>query len=532
MRGLLSALVLVWLASGVRGEDWPQWGGHGDRNMVATAMNLPSCFVPGKKCSGGTNIDLKTARNVRWVARLGSETYSSPVVAGGKLFIGTNDFDLDDPRFQNSGGGQVLAMDVANGRLLWRLAVPKLESKQKSSQFDEMGLGVCSTPTVEGNRVYLVTNRCEVLSLDVNGQADGNDGPFKDEARYEAGPAAKPFALVSTDADIIWRYDIIQEHKVWPHDAANCSVLIWGDLLYVGTANGVEGQKCPSPLAPSLIVLDKKSGRLAAYDDEKIGARVFHGQWSSPSLGKVGGKTQVYFGAGDGICYAFEALDHVPQKPAPLKKVWSFNCNPPEYLVRNGKPIDYWDGDCRKHRGNCDDGCYVGPSEIIATPVFHNNRVYVAVGQDPLHGRGRGMLNCIDATQTGDISRSGRLWSYDKLDRSLSTVSIADGLVYVADRPGRIHCLDAETGRCYWVQDVGGEIWGSTLVADGKLFVGTRKAFCVLAAGKTPKLLAQINLGTPVWSTPAVAANTLFVASQRHLWAVQAPAPHGMLAAR
>ena len=263
MRGLLSALVLVLSVSGVRGEDWPQWGGHSDRNMVARAKNLPCCFVPGKKCSGGTKIDLKTSRNVRWVARLGSQTYSSPAVAGGKLFIGTNDFDLDDPRFHSTGGGQVLALDMASGRLLWRLVVPKLESKQKSSQFDEMELGVCSTPTVEGNRVYVVTNRCEVLALDVNGRADAN---------------------------IIWRYDIIQQHKVWPHDAANCSVLICGDLLYVGTANGVDGEKCPSPLAPALIVLDKKSGRLAAYDDEKIGTRVFHGQWSSPSLGKVGGE--------------------------------------------------------------------------------------------------------------------------------------------------------------------------------------------------------------------------------------------------
>lgn len=132
MRGLLSALVLVLSVSGVRGEDWPQWGGHSDRNMVARAKNLPCCFVPGKKCSGGTKIDLKTSRNVRWVARLGSQTYSSPAVAGGKLFIGTNDFDLDDPRFHSTGGGQVLALDMASGRLLWRLVVPKLESKQKS----------------------------------------------------------------------------------------------------------------------------------------------------------------------------------------------------------------------------------------------------------------------------------------------------------------------------------------------------------------------------------------------------------------
>ena len=117
----------------------------------------PACFVPGKNASGGTNIDLKTTRNVRWVARLGSETYSSPAVAGGKLFIGTNDFNLDDPRFHSTrrrpGAG---AWMRPAARLLWRLVVPKLESKQKSSQFDEMDLGVCSTPTVEGNRVYVV----------------------------------------------------------------------------------------------------------------------------------------------------------------------------------------------------------------------------------------------------------------------------------------------------------------------------------------------------------------------------------------
>ena len=64
----------------------------------------------------------------------------------------------------------------------------------------------------------------------------------------------------------------------------------------------------PRALAPSLIVLDKHTGRLAATDDEQIGTRLLHGQWSSPSLGQVGGKTLVFFGGGDGVCYAFEAL--------------------------------------------------------------------------------------------------------------------------------------------------------------------------------------------------------------------------------
>jgi outer membrane protein assembly factor BamB len=503
--------------------DWPQWGGRDGRNMVSPEKNLPASFVPGEKRSDGRGIDPATTRNVKWVARLGSETYSSPVVAGGRVFIGTNDFEIGDPRYQSTQGGLLLCLDEASGNVLWRLVVPKLISRQKSTQFDEMNLGIAAAATVDGDRVYVVTNRCEVVCLDVHGMANGNDGPFRDEAHFTAGWGNPPIPPGPHDADILWRYDIIRGAGVWPHDASNCSVLIHGDLLYVGTANGVDGEKCPFPDSPSLIVLDKRSGRLVAQDDAKIGRRCFHGQWSSPSLGNVGGRTLVFYGGGDGVCYAFEALRSVPERVVPLKTAWSFRCNPPQYLFRKGKPIDYWEGDRRKHRENHDDGKYVGPSEIIGTPVFYQNRVYVAVGQDPIHGRGHGMLQCIDATGHGDISATGRVWSYDKLDRSLSTVSIADGLLYIADRPGVVHCLDAATGRSYWTYDTHTEIWDSTLVADGKVYVGSRKGLWILAAGREAKCLGLVRLGSQVWSSPVAANGVLYVASQKYLWAVQEP---------
>ena len=114
----------------------------------------------------------------------------------------------------------------------------------------------------------------------------------------------------------------------------------------------------------------------------------------------------------------------------------------------------YYAGDARRSTAlNKNDGTFVGMSEIIATPVFYKNRVYVAIGRDAAMGRGRGALHCIDATQTGDISATGRIWTYQGLDRSLSTVSIADGLLYVADVAGRLHCVDAETGHCYWIHE-------------------------------------------------------------------------------
>ncbi|HVS38954.1 MAG TPA: PQQ-binding-like beta-propeller repeat protein, partial [Gemmataceae bacterium] len=333
-----------------------------------------------------------------------------------------------------------------------------------------------------------------------------------------------PATTGPADAKVIWRYDLINELRVSPHDSASCNVLIHGDVLYVGTSNGVDKthERMVNPDAPALVALDKHTGRLLATENEKICTRTFHCQWSPPSLGKVGDKTLIFFGGSDGVCYAFEALDSIPDKPVHLKKVWSYDCNPPSYKFRNGKPIHYTDGDKRKRLSpNKNDGLYVGPSEIIATPVFYKDRVYVAIGEDPMHGRGRGMLHCIDATKTGDITETGRIWSYDGLDRTISSATIAGGLLYIPDIAGRIHCLDAETGKVQWVHETGEEAWGSILAADDKLYFGTKMEFFVMAAGKEPKVLSHVHLGSTVYTTPIAANGVLYVASQQYLWAVQ-----------
>ena len=304
---LLGVVLVGWLAT-CRAEDWPQWGGGDARNMASDEKGLPDSFEPGEKKSDGTGIDLKTTRNVKWVARLGTENYSSPTVSAGRVFIGTNDAELDDPRFKSTGGGVLLCLDEATGKIVWKLVAPKTTEGKHSQDYDEMSLGICSTPTVEGDRVYVVTNRDEVLCLDINGMANGNDGPFHDEAHYSVGPVQPPATPQPGDADIIWRFDMLNKLPVFPHDAACCSPLVYGDFVYVCTANGVDDGKRPMPLAPTVIVLDKKTGQLVAKDDEMIGSRVFHGQWSSLSLGTVKRKPLLFFGGGDGVCYAFEAL--------------------------------------------------------------------------------------------------------------------------------------------------------------------------------------------------------------------------------
>jgi len=550
IRWIVATLAAVGCLAGPAGAgDWPQWGGTADRNMVSDAKGLPDRFdalaatarpVGGNPRRPPQDPPSPATTNVKWAARLGTQTYGNPTVSGGRVFVGTNNGAPRDPKYVGDRG-VLMCFDEADGRFLWQLVVPKLP---QGGQFnaDEPGLGICSSPTVDGDRVYVTTSRCEVLCLDVKGMADGNGGPFKDEAACVAKPRdfsvteeqgemvvrsepGDPVAIGPTDADILWRFDMLGRLKVWPQDATNCSVLIWKNYVYVTTSNGVDKSHAhvPSPKAPSLIVLDKRTGELVAVDDADIGPRILHGQWSSPSLGVVGGRTLVFYGGGDGCLYAFDA-EPVPGKggaPGRLRKVWWFDCNPPEYRVgENGKPIPY---KSRAGGKDKDKGAGRGPSEIIATPVFHDGRVYVAVGQDPRHGPGAGCLSCVSAGGTGDVTRSGLIWRATGVDRSLSTVSVADGLVYAADYTGVLHCLDSRTGQTVWTHDCESRVWGSTLVADGKVYLGTEgRRLLVLAAGREKKVLGEINMGAPVYTTAVVANGVLYVASQRWLYAVQA----------
>jgi hypothetical protein len=316
------------------------------------------------------------------------------------------------------------------------------------------------------------------------------------------------------------------------------SPLIHGDVLYVGTSNGVDGthRHIPAPQAPSLIALDKRTGRLLARDHEDIGANITHSTWSSPSLGVVDGRELIFFGAGNAICYAFEPVlrdeksnslplegragegvkptdtqttntnsqsaDDVPA----LKIVWQYDCDP-------GSPR----GELTVYQGNRRSG----PSTITGMPVFHEGRVYVTAGGDLWHGKLECYLHAIDARGTSDITKTGRRWAAPLKRHCMSTPSIHEGLAYIADCGRQVSCIDIETGEPVWVHQAEGDIWSSTLVADGKVYVGSlRGDFWVLAAGRDYKVLSHVDLGEPVHATPTAANGTLYVGTMRRLFAL------------
>ena len=489
---------LVALVSGlsivcVHAADQPQWGERYSRNMVSAERGLPDSF------------DLESGRNVRWIAEIGTETHATAIVAGGRVYIGTNNGRPRDPR-HTGDRGVLMCFDERTGKFLWQLVVPKITT---SIYWDWTGSGVCSPPTVEGDRVYVVSSRGEVLCLDAAGMANGNDGPFMDEASYSVPAGKPPIPPAANDADILWCYDMIAELNVRQHDAAHCSPLLHGRFLYANTSNGVDDthRHIASPDAPCLIVLDKETGKLVARDDEHIGPDIFHCTWASPALTTVNGRTLIIYAAPNGVVYAFEPVTEVTDHVQKLKKVWWFDCDPsaPKEQVH-------------RYVANRKES----PSTIHAMPVLADGRLYVAGGGDIWWGKREAWLLCLDpAAGNGDITATARIWSYPLLRHTLSTPAVWNGLAFAADMGRTIHCVDAKTGRACWTHEIQGEMWASPLVADGKVYIGTRRGeFTILAAAREKKVLFTVMLDGPISGSPTAANGTLYVPTQRRLYAL------------
>lgn len=455
--------------------------------------------------SGGEVIEHSGRKLIRSMP-LGSRTYAPPIVAGGKVFVSTNNGSEYRPQHKGDRGC-VPCFDEDTGRFLWQLTREKLVQGRVN---DWPNQGIVSIACVENDRLWVVTNRAELLCLDTAGfYDDENDGPYTDETDHE-----------QKDADIVWSLDMIDELTVFPHNPAISSPVVYGDLVYIVTGNGVDEShlEVPSRRVPAFLAVNKHTGAIV-WEDNSPNDRILHSQWSSPTIGIVRGEAYVYMPGGDGWLYAFE------EKYGNLK--WKFDLNSQD---------SKWELGGRGTR-----------KSNIGTPVFYEDSVALAVGQDPQHGEGVGHIYRIDATRAGDISpeitngngdvtantNSGVVCHRGGVDvdgsitgeengllfrRTLSTAAVYDGLVYAPDLSGFLHCLDFDTGQRYWVSDVFAAVWGSAMYVDGKVLLGDEDGdLHIFQAGRVLKPLAKKQFSSSICSTPVIANRKLFIVDRSRL---------------
>lgn len=501
----------------VKPNDWPQWAGSHFRNNVTEEEKIPIQW------------DVESGENVLWSMPLGSETYGNPVVANGKVYVGTNNGAGYLERYPSEVDlGVLVCFDEQTGEFLWQHSSVKLPSGRVH---DWPNQGICSAPLIDGERLWYVTSRGEVACLDTNGFNDGKNDGAQDEPNEN-----------KDEADVLWSFDMMKNLAVSQHNMASCSVTCAGDLLFVNTSNGVdEGhQNIPSDDAPSFLCMNRDTGEVL-WSDNSPGSNILHGQWSSPTYAELGGVAQVLFGGGDGWLYSFDAAG----EDGNAKLLWKFDCNPKDSLYVLGGSAT------RNH--------------IIATPVVYDGLVFVAVGEDPEHGEGNGHLWCIDPTKRGDVSptivynaddtstpiahkrlqalvakdgdlerdnpNSAAVWHYVGADpeefdttmhRSCGTVAIKDDLLFIADFSGLFHCLNAKTGEPYWTYDMFAGSWASPLIVQDRVYISDEDGdIAIFKVSKKQEQLGEISMGSAVYTTPVAANSKLFVANRNMLYAIQ-----------
>jgi outer membrane protein assembly factor BamB len=553
-------------------ENWPMWCGSPKRNNTPVGVNIPTEWNVGEFDYRTGAWDNTNAKNIKWVAPLGSRSYGSAVVYNGKVFMGSNNTAGHLARYPSSVDlGCLLCFDIKDGKFLWQHSSPKLPSGRVHDWPHE---GVCSVPYCEGDRIWFITNRCEVRCLDINGFLDNeNDGAYQNEqaevaAQIKAAGLQTPLNM-RQEADVIWVVDMMKELGVSPHNMSSCSITAAGDVLFVCTSNGIDEEHkfVPAPDAPSFMAMDKNTGKIL-WTDNSPGKNIHHGQWGSPAYAVLGAQPQVIFGGGDGWVYSFDPKGDGNGKS---KLLWKFDTNPKDAkLELMGKGT----------RNDC-----------IATPVIYDGLVYIATGQDPEHGEGLGHLWCIDPTKKldgsdvspelvfnaaepnkpipykrvqakveaeGDFSRpnpnSAVVWHYSEIDRdgdgqiafeetmhrTIGSVTIRDGVLYIADLSGLFHCLDAKgdpdkpgQAKVNWVYDMLAACWSTPVIVEDKVYIGDEDGEVAIfrhsadpneamkeTDGEMGPYYGTQSMGGSVYSTPAVAGNVLYISNPTHLFAI------------
>ncbi len=425
----------------------------------------PSVTLPVHSAVDGTgdppaDWDIATGRNIVWSAELGYETFGRAVVAGDAIYLGTSNALHKDPELTEDAG-VLMAFRASDGAFLWQDVAPRVERGLREFILPS----TTGAPYVEGNRLYYVTAECQLRSLDAQ------------------------------RGDLIWELDMCGRLGVFPHEATNSEVLPLGDLLLVSTSNGQnEGHtRVPSPRAPSLIAVDKRTGEVV-WRAIGAGANVLHGQWSSPVAADVNGRIQVLFGGGDGWLRAYDATSG--------HEIWRFDGNPKDarWLPRPG---------------------VLSRSSMIASPVVADGRVIVAMGQSPGHGNGPSLVYAINPNGQGDVTSSRLLWTSHDVGRVVATPVVKDGLLYIADLGGAVHCLDAATGAHIWKHETNEAIWGSLVLVADRLYAGTVDGtMTVLRAGRQKQVLAHIDMESPIYTRPAVVGDSLYLATAKRLYCI------------
>ena len=192
--------------------------------MASPEAGLPDTFHLGEfDWSSRRDRPGKARPDVKWIAKLGSQSYGNPTVANGRVYVGTNNDSPRDPRFTGDRSA-IYCLDEKTRRAHLAAQHPQARHRQG------LRLGVPRDLLLalrrRRSRLRRSPTAARSLCLDV-------DGPGQRQPRLRGRGALPGLARArrrsrssASDGDILWIFNMIDECGVFPHNITSSAILV------------------------------------------------------------------------------------------------------------------------------------------------------------------------------------------------------------------------------------------------------------------------------------------------------------------
>jgi outer membrane protein assembly factor BamB len=372
--------------------DWPQWRGP-DRSGVSKETGLLKQWP-------------KSGPALVWSASQLGAGYGSVAVRGDRVFV----------QGMKSRQSIVSSLDRATGKLVW-------SSPLGSSGNNDRGSGPRGTPTVDGDRVFVLTENGDLASLQ------------------------------AADGKIVWRRNILQEFRgrniSW---LISESPLVDRDLVIVS----------PGGRNAGMVALEKATGK-TVWTSKELSEEA---GYASPVVADVQGVRTI-------MTLTSEAA--VGVRASDGKLMWRYG-NVANGTANITTPV-YADGKVFFTSAYGTGGALLGlraagdenrAQEIYFTSNMQNHHGGVVLVDGHLYGFSNSILTCMEFA-TGKV-----MWR----DRSVGkgSVAYADGHLYILSENNIVGLVEAsptgyrEKGR-FPIPDQGWSSWAHPVVSGGRLYI-------------------------------------------------------------
>lgn len=400
--GLILAVAVSLGGVAVAAADWPQWQGP-DRTRMSKETGLLKAWPPG-------------GPRVIWTATNLGTGYGSMSVAGDRVFV-------QGARGQNSF---VIALNRADGKEVWAKPIGPIETRMRTPQ----GAGPRGTPTVDGDRLYVLTENGDL-------------------------------ACLKTDGSPVWHLNILKEF--------GGSQLQW----LISESPLVDGPHvvvAPGGPGAGIVKLDKMTGKTV---------------WTSKELSDAAGYSSITVADVQGVrtYLTFTARAGVGVRASDGKLMFSYtkaangvaNIATPVFLNDTVFFTSGYGAGGGLLALRVKDG-EVAANEVYHTPNMRNHHGGVVVVDGYLYGFSDLILTCLEFA-TGNV-----MWR----DRSVGkgSVTYADGHLYIQSENNIVGLAEAsssgyrEKGR-FEIPDKGQMSWAHPVISDGRLYVRNQDTLLV-----------------------------------------------------